>query len=172
MGRGLEVHFGPVFGVLVAPEGLRSRFPTANGHKFTQMGDQAGNFSRKTGNTGNHEGKRIFGVWGALEILKRPIFSRKSGNLYENRRRTGLSSCFPVVSCFPAKSGLGALEGLKRPILTPNGREWTQMGDQARKFSRKTGKGGMNTGGERDFILFSRLVVGFVGRTGAIRLLA
>ena len=29
-------------------------------------------------------------------------FSRKTGNLHENRRGTGHPSCFPVISCFPA----------------------------------------------------------------------
>ena len=62
--KGPKAHFGSIYGAWGALEGLQTQFSTANERKFTQMGDQAGKFCRKTGNAGNQEGKRrIFRVF-------------------------------------------------------------------------------------------------------------
>ena len=139
--RGRSAHlreFAFICGPFWAFGGLRRAGKPVFYRKWTQIhanGDREGNFSRKTRNL--HENRRGTGHpscfplgWDRMAVgtrrvgLTRPTDGKEKPN-FECRMRNGVW-----------RSGEGSGGGLKRPISTANGREWTRTRAQAGNFSR------------------------------------
>ena len=146
--RGRSAHlreFAFICGPFWAFGGLRRAGKPVFYRKWTQIhanGDREGNFSRKTGNfqedrrgTGLHRVFLLFPVFLLSQGERMAVGTRRVGRTRPTRWGKGK----PILNVECGMSN-GEVErargGLKRPISTANGREWTRTRAQAGNFSR------------------------------------